>query len=192
MRFYVNQFYDDSIGSCKYPDYKVGLFTNDKWKGEGSFCGYYARECYCNTVLLAWYVAKGGGPVTFTPRISDVTRCDIYKEQVTIGCGMWTMVIEADSIDEAVEKFARGEWRRKRYSDNDITVRMFILDYDFSAFKHARVEIIHDGELRYIYEDSSILAMGPDISYSVLQEGPSIEADCRDVNNRTVNIKLVI
>lgn len=113
MRFYVNEFHDDSIGSCKYPDYKVGLFTSDKWKGEGNFCGYYGIEYYCNTVLLAWYIAKGSGPVTFTPRIGDVTRCDIYKEKMAIGCGMWTKVIEADSVDEAVEKFARSEWRKK-------------------------------------------------------------------------------
>lgn len=31
----------------------IGLFTEENWSGEGSFCGWYSMEYYNNTTLLA-------------------------------------------------------------------------------------------------------------------------------------------
>ena len=117
MKFYVNRFYGDRLGGEKagfpnvYPNMYIGLFTQCKTKGEGNCCGYYGAEYYLDTELLAYYVAEG---CIYQPekRISDVSDCYFYREKILIGSHMWTKVIEAETVEEAIEKFKNAEWRR--------------------------------------------------------------------------------
>ena len=124
MKFYVNQFYGDSLGGKAvgfpniWPDMYIGLFTQCKTKGEGNFCGYYAVEYYLDTELLAYYVAKGG---IYQPekRISEVNGCYFHRRKMPIGSHMWTYVIEANTEEEAFEKFKNADWRRWMHPEDE-------------------------------------------------------------------------
>lgn len=116
MKFYVNQIHDvsDDLGyEHVYPNMLIGLFDSCDSKGEGYFSGWYGAEYYLNTKLYAHYIAEGGG---YQPqkRISNVIIEDqpIFYEKVIIGSQMWTYVIEAETIDIAIELFSKGIWRK--------------------------------------------------------------------------------
>jgi len=114
MKFYVNKFYDDSVKKVAYENSLIGLFEQCKTDGRGSFCGYYGSEFYLNTRLIAYYTAETKGCYTPEKRIGDIVVCDEPKryDEVLIGSHMWTKVIEADSLEEAIQKFLRFEWRQ--------------------------------------------------------------------------------
>ena len=127
-KFYVNKFYDDALTHIYtegYGDGLIGLFEECGTTGKGNFCGYYGAEYYVNTKLLAFYVADCRGVYSPEKMISDITICKrpvVYKE-VSIGSHMWTKVIDAETVEEAIEKFKNADWRRWTSSEDEFTGR---------------------------------------------------------------------
>lgn len=121
-KFYVNVVCGETI--TKQPPYGqmiIGLFKQCKSKGVGNFCGYYANEYYINTEMYAYYIADCNGVYKPEARISEVTFLEqpIKYNEIQIGSHMWTKVIEAESIEEAVELFAEAKWRRWGYPEDE-------------------------------------------------------------------------
>lgn len=115
-KFYVNSLESRSI---KHMGQRIiGLFKQCRAEGRGNFCGYYASEYYLNTELYAYYEAELG---VYRPeaRVSKLTICDpaIKFDEVQIGSDMWTLVIEAETVDEAIELFANAAWRKWTLED---------------------------------------------------------------------------
>lgn len=136
MLFYVNAFYGTEIGlPSNYPNDHIGLFAKCESKGEGNFCGYYASEYYLDTTLYAHYDSEGSH---YAPekRISDVRICNIPCKKIAIGSGMWTKVIEADTLKEAIEKFKNAQFRDHRYSDYGMTIERELSHLDSDNYKH--------------------------------------------------------
>ena len=113
--FYVNAFYDDSIEKTEYGIYTIGLFGKHGFEGYGNFCGWYSIECYTNTEMYAHYVADCRETL-FMPqnRVSEVTVHDpaIKYDEIQIGSCYWDRYIEAETVEEAIEKFKNADWRR--------------------------------------------------------------------------------
>ena len=180
MLFYVNSFDGETLGlPSVYPNNRVGLFTKCESKGKGNFCGYYAVEYYLDTTLYAHYDAKGSH---YAPekRISDVRVCNIPCEKIMIGSAMWTLVIEADTVEEAIEKFKNAQWRHHRYSDYGITVEQLLDKFDFDEYKHVMVTI-KDGETTNIYIDEDIEFIPQDILSRIIKEGPTEKHEKRNI-----------
>ena len=113
MKFYVNTFDDDiNFDDTPYGYYRIGLFDSNEFAGYGSFCGWYARETYVNINLYACYVAKSN---SMHPRYRqtdiEIFETPIHYDEVTIGSCYWERVIEADSLEEALVKFERGDFK---------------------------------------------------------------------------------
>lgn len=120
-KFYVNQVHgEDLLNGIPYPQMVIGLFDQCETEGRGNFCGYYGSEYYLNTKLYAYYVAEGG---LYQPekRISDVMKpvSPFIYDEVQIGSHMWTYVIEAETVEEAIVKFTNAEWRRWTYPEDE-------------------------------------------------------------------------
>lgn len=114
-KFYVNKFDDEKLGKVLKPNQcLIGLFKQCKTKGEGSFCGYYGAESYLDTELYAWYIADYTGRYDPTRALSLVQVCDppIKYEKVYIATHMWTNVIHADDVNDAILKFDMHHWRQ--------------------------------------------------------------------------------
>lgn len=115
MKFYVNEVCDERLHEgLKYGRSVIGLFDQCETDGRGNFCGYYGREYYLDTKLYAYYEADC--KVRYAPekRTSGIVTLShpIQYEEVAIGSHMWTMVIEAESVDEAIDLFKNAKWRR--------------------------------------------------------------------------------
>lgn len=113
-KFYVNEVHDQTLtDGLPYGQSIIGLFEQCETDGRGSFCGYYGSEYYLDTKLYAYYVADCKGVYRPEARISELTICNpvIKYREVQIGSHMWTQVIEAGTIDEAIELFRDAEWR---------------------------------------------------------------------------------
>lgn len=113
-KFYVNAVYDKPLTrGIPYGQMVIGLFKQCPTEGRGNFCGYYSSEYYLNTELYAYYVADGR---IYKPeaRMTELTIPEqpMKYREVQIGSDMWTMVIEAESVDEAIELFKDAKWRR--------------------------------------------------------------------------------
>lgn len=111
MTFYVNAVHLDEHG---WNERCIGLFDNNKWDGRGSFCGYYGVEFYLDTTLIAYGVQLKNGSSIYNPKApfdggfyANVNR---HFDEIGIGSGMWENIIEADSIEEAVEIFRNQSW----------------------------------------------------------------------------------
>jgi hypothetical protein len=115
MKFYVNEIHDRSLtGGIPYGQSIIGLFKQCATEGRGSFCGYYGAEFYIDTEMYAYYVADCSGIYKPEARITGVVILEQptkYRE-VAIGSHMWTSVIEAESIEEAIRLFEDAKWRR--------------------------------------------------------------------------------
>lgn len=95
----------------------IGLYTEPKnIIQKGNFCGWYSYEEYKDTCLLAFYRQKGNGSYPYCPeaRISPVYRYKRILPKVQIGSLMWDRYIEADSDEEAIKKFEKGEWSKEK------------------------------------------------------------------------------
>lgn len=121
MKFYINSLCDwENVLNAKhsYGQFIIGLFRQCKTDGRGNFCGYYGTEYYLNGELYAYYVTEN--TVIYKPeaRLGDVTvlKEPIRYQEVQIGSHMWTNVIEASSIEEAIDLFKNAKWRRWDYS----------------------------------------------------------------------------
>lgn len=114
-KFYVNEIHNDTMTKgLPYGQTIIGLFKQCETEGRGSFCGYYGSEYYIDAEVYAYYIASYNGRYKPEARISDVIICNptIKFSEVQIATHMWTNVIEADTIDEAIESFKNAEWRR--------------------------------------------------------------------------------
>ena len=169
MKYYVNQFYGDKLGLPNvYPNMYIGLFTKCKAKGEGNCCGYYGAEYYLDTALLAYYVAEGG---IYQPekRVTDITDCYYRSKKMAIGSHMWTLVIDAETFEEALEKFKNATWRRYQFFDEELTVEQIIDSRVDDGIAHTLV-FINDGKITWMYEDEDIDYIDPDILSRIVQD----------------------
>ena len=114
--YYVNAFYHMEAQTglkSEYGKTPIGLFGDRKWDGRGNFCGWYGVEYYLNTELFACYMSDG---VVYRPeqQISDVTIFDppIKCKEIVIGSGYWEYKIEAETVEEAIEKFKNAQWHK--------------------------------------------------------------------------------
>ena len=112
MTFYINE-----VPSLKESDWKhrcIGLFTNNEFKGEGYFCGWYGAEYYLDTDLLAFGIqlVDGGSPIKFRcPFDGGFYICENqHYDKIRIGSGMFEKEFEADSVEEAIDIFRRQAW----------------------------------------------------------------------------------
>jgi hypothetical protein len=70
---------------------------------------------------------------------------------------MWTLVIEADTLEDAVKKFENAEWRKWQIADEGVTVQN-VIDTEKSLRNkadHVSILINDNGVIR-IYEDKEI------------------------------------
>jgi hypothetical protein len=113
-RFYVNSIYDKNIADTPYGVRIIGLFGDHGYEGRGNFCGWYGAEYYLNTKLYAHYLADSSGLYSPEKRVSEVVVHDpaIEYDEVQIGSGYWELIIEAETVEEAIEKFSNGDWRK--------------------------------------------------------------------------------
>ena len=111
MKFYVNKIKQtlNGLKPLKEGEYYVGLFSECETKAEGSFAGYYSCEKYLNTNLIAYSVYKGN---YLSERVGDVILVNSYLTEIQISTHMWTKVIEASNLKEAIKKFEKSEWRQ--------------------------------------------------------------------------------
>ena len=106
-KFYINAILDKSTmnKTC------IGLFTNHKPVGEGSFCGWYAAEFFLNTTLLAYGFIPRESPIDFKVEfIDDVVEDGTYYDKIAIGTDIWTRTIEARNAEEAIQIFKNQSW----------------------------------------------------------------------------------
>lgn len=80
-----------------------GLFDGGKFEGKGNFCGWYSYECYRDTTLVALKPSKESEEVIIVNR---------HYDEIQIDTCYWTKYIEAETIEEAIEKFKKGEWKK--------------------------------------------------------------------------------
>lgn len=114
-KFYVNAVHDQTLtNGLPYGQIIIGLFKQCSTDGRGNFCGYYGSEYYLDTELYAYYVTDCKGIYRPEARLSELTICNpaIEYREVRIGSHMWTKVIEADTIDAAIDLFMDANWRR--------------------------------------------------------------------------------
>lgn len=115
MLFRVNTIErSDVIPKTPYGLNNIGLFADCKWEGRGNFCGWYGAEYYLNTKLYAYYISDTNSCIRKKCE-GEVMICDppINFVEIMIGSCYWEWFIEADTIEEAIEKFRNGEWVRK-------------------------------------------------------------------------------
>lgn len=115
MRFFVNEINDYKLTkSLEYGKHLIGLFRECKVDGRGTFCGYYASEYYLDTELYAYYIAEYVSVYTPEARIGElvVPTEPIKYAEVEIGSDMWTNIIDASDIKDAIECFVNAKWSR--------------------------------------------------------------------------------
>ena len=110
MKFYVNQVSQKGDWNHQY----IGLFTNNEWIGEGSFCGWYGTEYYLDTTLLAYGIQlrDGGQVVNFKAPFDGgfFENVNEHHDKILIGSKIWEKVIEADNVEEALKIFKTQSW----------------------------------------------------------------------------------
>lgn len=105
MKFYVNMIgypedsldIDKTMNNAEY----YGLFDSNDCDGIGNFCGWYSIEYYKNTNLLAYMIRYRNDSGKFA-MVKEYNR---HYDQIAIGSIYLQKVIEADSIEEAIEIF---------------------------------------------------------------------------------------
>lgn len=114
MNFYINKV--DLPGSDWNHTY-IGLFTKNKWSGEGHFCGWYGGEFYHKTTLLAYGIQEGPTGVFDAKRPFNGgfhRNVNQYFKKVSIGSKFWEICFEADNVEEALDIFEKQEWDKER------------------------------------------------------------------------------
>lgn len=112
--YYVNSFVDEKIDDPGYGTDLIGLFGEHGFEGRGNFCGWYGAEYYLDAELYAHYLSDGSGLYSPEKRISDIVihNPSIKYDAVMIGSCYWEMKIEAETLEEAIEKFKNADWHR--------------------------------------------------------------------------------
>lgn len=108
MEFYVNEVSEKST----YNQTCIGLFLDNKWVGEGNYCGWYSTEYYLDTVLLAYGIQNRhkGHYDSKLPFDGGFYNSNQYYEKIHIGSIYFEKKIIADSIEEAIEIFKNQSW----------------------------------------------------------------------------------
>lgn len=109
-KYFINQIELDSVSDW---DHRViGLFTDENWEGRGNFCGWYGSEFYTDTILVAYFVQHVSGNNPFNPKqpYEEFEVVNRYFKEVCIGSKYWTRVIEADTVEQAIEIFKNQCW----------------------------------------------------------------------------------
>lgn len=117
MKFYVNQIKQtlNGLKPLKEGEYYVGLFSQCETTAEGYFCGYYSSEKYLDTNLIAYYIYKGS---YLSDKVSEVILVNKSFSEIQISTHLWTKVIEALNLKDAIKKFEKSQWRQWE-SDKD-------------------------------------------------------------------------
>lgn len=121
MVFYVNGVkVPDRLSS--YYEKCVGLFTNNSWKGECNFCGWYNTEYYLDTTLVAYGVqlVTANKAVQHTyPFDGGVYEHNIHYDKIQISSGLCEEKFEASSVEEAIKIFKEQRWEQFAVSKNE-------------------------------------------------------------------------
>ena len=107
MKFYVNSIGNkvDNLPELPYNNCQyVGLFSQCQVCVDGNFCGYFSSSKYINTMLYAVAVYENGC-FRNAKKIGKVNQLDKFYNEIPIETHMWTCVIEAESVEEAISKF---------------------------------------------------------------------------------------
>lgn len=115
MKFYINTIENHS--GLSLPEnisekaIVIGLYRECAVKQLGYNCGWYGGESYINTKVYAYGVTEGD--VDHCEWVGDVKICNpaIKYKEIGVRTFYWTRVIEADSLNEAIELFRDAKWR---------------------------------------------------------------------------------
>lgn len=111
MTFYINEIV---TSAREFAGLRIlGLFTEPILKGEGSFCGYYAREFYENTELLACGI-QTEDPVRIDWKAPFDKGFQVVRRKVKwiqIKSGYSERKFEAESPEEAIRIFQTQSWK---------------------------------------------------------------------------------
>lgn len=110
-KFYINQV---SLPESDWEHRCIGLFDNNKWKGEGTFCGYYGVEFYLDTTLIAFGIQLIKGNQPYNPKFpfdgGFIENANRHFDKIPIGSNMWEKTIEAENAEEAIKIFKSQSW----------------------------------------------------------------------------------
>ena len=123
MKFYINSIGNKIEGLPELPynnGQYVGLFSQCQVGEDGNFCGYYSSSSYINTNLHAVAIYENGC-YRNAKRLEKVIRFDKFFQEIPIETHMWTNVIEAESIEDAISKFEISDWREWKCEIDEIT-----------------------------------------------------------------------
>ena len=109
-KYYVNVFYPDTT-KAKYGTELLGLFTNNKWSAEGTFCGYYGSEYYNDTTLIWTVVIEAQGILQVKKFLGKPQRINIQYDRVRIFSGIIERVIKARNDKQAFIKFSKKRFK---------------------------------------------------------------------------------
>lgn len=111
MIFYVNQIVDAEGITAKPTEDVIGLFTSKAWSGEGNCCGWYSKECFINTTLLAYYTIPNDGSIRdYRKPYTDFKIVNKKYPKVWVYSSYATEELVADSAEDAIELFRRQTW----------------------------------------------------------------------------------
>ena len=113
MKFYINSIGHklDGLEELPYNQKQyVGLFSQCNVLEDGYYCGYYSTAKYTNTTLYAVVIYENGY-YRNTQKLDKVIRIKKFFEEIPIETHLWTNVIEAESIEDAISKFETQDWR---------------------------------------------------------------------------------
>lgn len=114
MKFYVNEIHN--IADSDWDHQCIGLFTNNKWVGEGNFCGWYGIEYYLDTTLIAYGIQLKEGNRGYDPTdpFNEIKYVNQYYDKIMIRSIIGEESFEANDVEEALKIFSEQNWPSKR------------------------------------------------------------------------------
>ena len=113
MKFYINSIGSnlDGLNNLPYNQKQyVGLFSQCQVHEDGYFGGYYSSTKYINTTLYAVLIFENGCYKN-AKKLSAPIKLDRFYNEIQTDPHMWTSVIEADTIDDAISQFEKSHLR---------------------------------------------------------------------------------
>lgn len=113
MKFYVNEIHN--IEDSDWDHQCIGLFTSNKWVGEGNFCGWYGIEYYLDTTLIAYGIQLKEGNRGYDPTdpFNEIKYVNQYYDKIMIRSIIGEESFEANDVEEALKIFSEQKWREK-------------------------------------------------------------------------------
>ena len=113
MKFYVNEIHN--IEDSDWDHQCIGLFTSNKWVGEGNFCGWYGIEYYLDTTLIAYGIQLKEGNRRYDPTdpFNEIKYVNQYYDKIMIRSIIGEESFEANDVEEALKIFSEQKWREK-------------------------------------------------------------------------------